>query len=186
MYERFSDQARNAVRGAQEEARQLGHRQIGTEHLLLGLLGVLALDEGTARSALDLLAIDPEPARQEVLARAGRGPGAPPGHIPFTRGCQKVLGYALNEAVRARHQYIGAEHILLALLRDRDGIAGKALRGLGADLEAARGFVAGLVEATGLPEGVIIKPRASRRIGQRRGHPAKADGAGDAEPPDRV
>ena len=183
MYERFSDQARNALRGAQEEARQLGHRQIGTEHLLLG---VLALGEGTARSALDLLVIDPEAALRDVLARAGTGPGALPAHIPFTPGCQKVLGYALNEAVRARHQYIGAEHILLALLRDRDGIAGQVLRGLGADLEAARGFVAGLVEATGLPEGVIIEPGAPRRFGRRRSHPAKAEDAGYAEPPDRI
>lgn len=77
-----------------------------------------------------------------------------------------MLERSLAEALKAGHKFIGAEHMLLALLRDEDGIAGRILAGHGADLDAARGFVAGLVEESGLPPGVVIEPRQPR--GRRR------------------
>jgi ATP-dependent Clp protease ATP-binding subunit ClpC len=164
MYERFSTQARQAVVESQEQALRLGHRHIGTEHLLLGLL---AQGEGTARTTLELLAIDAGSVRDQVLALAGTGSGAPSGSIPLTRGAKKVLERTLAEALKAGHHFIGAEHMLLALIRDDDGIAGRVLAGLGADLQAARSFVAGLVEDSGLPPGVVIEPR-QRRFGRRK------------------
>jgi len=163
MYERFSTQARQTVVEAQEQARSLGHRHIGSEHLLLSLL---AQGEGTAATTLEMLAIDANAVRDRVLALAGTGPGTSQGSIPFTRGAKKVLERSLAEALKAGHRFIGAEHMLLGLIRDDDGIGGRVLADLGADLQAARGFVAGLVEDSGLPAGVVIEPR-QRRFGRR-------------------
>jgi ATP-dependent Clp protease ATP-binding subunit ClpC len=172
MSDRFSTQARQTVEAAREQARLLAHSYVGTEHLLLGLL---AQGEGTARTALQMLAVDTESIRDQALALAGTAPGPGPrsraGQVRFTLGARKVLERSLAEALKAGHKFIGAEHMLLALLRDEDGIAGRILAAHGADLTAARGFVAGLVEESGLPPGVVIEPRqprARRRLGRRR------------------
>jgi ATP-dependent Clp protease ATP-binding subunit ClpC len=176
MYERFSTEARQSVAEAQVQARLLGHRHIGSEHLLLG---VLAQGEGTAAATLEMLALDPESVRGQVLALASTGPGTSQESIPLTRGAKKVLERTLAEALKAGHRFVGAEHILLALIRDDDGIAGQVLTGMGADLQAARGFVAGLVEESGLPPGVVIEPRQPRKrvFGRRKGRePAGGSG----------
>lgn len=140
MFERFSDQGRTAVEASQEQARQLGHSQIGPEHLLLGLLEP---EDGNAIRTLELLAISPARAREAALAAAGTGPGAPAGHVPFTPQAKRVLANALREALKLRHQYIGSEHLLLAIMHDRDTGAGRALADLGADPErpARRGLL---------------------------------------------
>jgi ATP-dependent Clp protease ATP-binding subunit ClpA len=81
------------------------------------------------------------------------------------------LQYTLSEALKLSHRYIGAEHMLLAVIRDRDGIAGQVLREHGADLTAARGFVAGLVETDGPPAGMpaeLAAPKPSRHPSGRR------------------
>lgn len=96
MYERFSTQARQTVMAARERARMLAHSYVGTEHLLLGLL---AQGEGTARTTLQLLAVDTDSIRDQVLALAGTAPGPGPrsraGQVRFTHGARKVLERSL-------------------------------------------------------------------------------------------
>ncbi len=157
MYERFSDEARLTIQGAREQALQLESNAIGTEHLLLSLL---IEGDGAARKTLEMLAISLESIRQGVLAVAVARPTpwrtmalskSPEGHMPFTPEVQKVLARTSREALKLGHGYLGAEHMLLALIGERDGLAGRVLADLGADLDTARGFVAGLVEEDGVP-----------------------------------
>ena len=124
MFERFTTQARRVIVTAQDEARGLQHNYIGTEHLLLGLLGV---HEGVASRALTGLGITIEGTRDEVRAIIGEGSQAPSGRIPFTPRAKKVLELSLREALQLRHAYIGTEHILLGLVREGDGVAAQIL-----------------------------------------------------------
>src|ERR1700691_5228841 len=135
MFERFTDRARRVVVLAQEEARTLGHDQVGTEHVLLGLLDE---GEGLAAKVLESLGIGSEAVRQRVAEIVGRGEQAPSGHIRFTEQTKDVLKLSLNEALQLGHNYIGTEHILLGLLREREGVAARVLTGLGADVQSAR------------------------------------------------
>ena len=135
MFERFTDRARRVVVLAQEEARMLHHNDIGTEHILLGLIGE---GEGVAAKALESLGISLEAVRQQVEEIIGRGQQAPPGHIAFTPRAKKVLELALREAQQLGHNYIGTEHILLGLIREGEGVAAQVLVKLGADLERVR------------------------------------------------
>jgi ATP-dependent Clp protease ATP-binding subunit ClpA len=135
MFERFSDRARRVVVLAQQEARMLDHNYIGTEHLLLGLLHE---GEGVAAKALESLGISLDAARQQVEEIIGRGQEVPSGHIPFTPRAKKVLELSLRESLQLSSNYIGTEHILLALIREGDGVAAQVLVKLGADLNRVR------------------------------------------------
>ena len=130
MYERFTERARRVVVLAQEEARMLNHNYIGTEHILLGLIGE---GEGVAAKALASLGISLEAARQQVGEIIGRGQHAPSGHIPFTSPAKQVLELSLREALQLGHDYIGTEHILLGLIGEGGGVAAQVLVKLGAD-----------------------------------------------------
>jgi ATP-dependent Clp protease ATP-binding subunit ClpC len=174
MYERFSDEARLTIQGARQQALQLESGAIGTEHLLLSLL---IEGDGAARKALEMLAISLESIRQGVLAAAVTRPTpwrtmalskSAEGHIPFTPEAQKVLQHTSREALKLGHGYLGAEHMLLALIRERDGLAGRVLADLGADLDTARGFVADLVAEDGVPAGIPPEwahPKPRQRAG---------------------
>jgi hypothetical protein len=140
MFERFTDKARQAVVLAQEETRRLGHPEVRTEHLLLGLLAVDG--DSAATRALIGLGIPLDDLRREVTARIGRGEGTPSGHLPFARQNKKVLELSLREALALGHNYIGTEHILLGLVREGESGAAQVLTGRGADLEAVRQEVA--------------------------------------------
>ena len=123
MIERFTDRARQVVVLAQGEARRLDHDYIGTEHILLGLIreayGVpRGQDAGVARDRLGRCAA----AGGEII---GQGQQAPSGHIPFTPRAKKVLELSLRESKQLGHNYIGTEHILLGLIREGDGVAGR-------------------------------------------------------------
>ena len=135
MFERFTDRARRVIVLAQEEARMLGHNYIGTEHILLALLHE---GEGVAARALIALGISLDATRQAVEDIIGRGTQAPSGHIPFTPRSKKVLELSLREARSLGSDYIGTEHILLALLREGDGVAAQVLVGAGVDVNQAR------------------------------------------------
>jgi ATP-dependent Clp protease ATP-binding subunit ClpC len=135
VFERFTDRARQSVVFAQEEARQLGHNYIGTEHLLLGLLRE---PDSIAARALDRLAVGLDVVRQEVESIIGRGGGSPPGHIEFTPRAKKVLELSLREALQLGHNYIGTEHILLGLVREGEGVAAQVLVTRGAALGRVR------------------------------------------------
>jgi ATP-dependent Clp protease ATP-binding subunit ClpC len=119
VFERFTDRARHVVVLAQEEARGLQHNYIGTEHLLLGLLGE---PDGIGARALDGFGLSLTKAREEVIARVDTGKKAPEGHIPFTPRSKKALEFSLREALALGHNYIGTEHILLGLVREADGV----------------------------------------------------------------
>jgi ATP-dependent Clp protease ATP-binding subunit ClpA len=138
MFARFTERARRAVELTQEEARQLNHNYIGTEHVLLGLLRE---GEGIAARALRSFGVTHEAVRAQVEEIIGRGDTAPSGHIPFTPRAKKVLELSLREALRLGHNYIGTEHVLLGLLREGEGLAAQVLVKLGVDLPRLRGEV---------------------------------------------
>ncbi|HZZ53616.1 MAG TPA: Clp protease N-terminal domain-containing protein, partial [Trebonia sp.] len=126
MFERFTAYARHAVVLSQEEARRMNHNYIGTEHILLGLLGEPA---GVAYRVLESHGITLKGARQEVTELIGHGKEAQrSGHIPFTPRAKKTLELALREALQLKHNYIGTEHILLGLMREDDGVAAQIMR----------------------------------------------------------
>src|SRR5262245_49245583 len=129
MFERFTDRARHAVVLAQDEARRLEHTYIGTEHVLLGLLGE---PDAIAGQVLAQLGITLAVTRSDVEALVGRGDGAPSGHIPFTPRSKKVLELSLREALGFGHNYIGTEHILLGIVREGEGVAMAVLEARGA------------------------------------------------------
>lgn len=131
MFERFTDKARRVVVLAQEEARMFNHNYISTEHILLGLIRE---GEGVAARALESLGVSLEGARQQVEEIIGRGEQPPTPHIPFTPRAKKILDTSLTEAQGRGTNYVGTEHILLALSRD-DGVATQMLdaRGIGPD-----------------------------------------------------
>jgi ATP-dependent Clp protease ATP-binding subunit ClpC len=136
MFERFTDRARRAVVQAQEEARTLNHDFIGTEHILLGLVGE---GQGVAAKALESLGVSMEAVRQRVEDIVPPGQvEVRTGHIPFTPRAKKVLELSLSESKLLGHRYIGTEHILLGLLREGEGVAAQVLAALGADLDGVR------------------------------------------------
>ena len=141
MFERYTDRARRVAVLAGEEARNMGCAYIGTEHLLLGLVV-----EGEAIAAQALAtagAGQPEVLRHHIGDILGnRERVAPSGHIPYTPRAKKVLELALREALQLGHNYVGAEHILLGLIREGEGIACQALAvRLSVDLAALRTLV---------------------------------------------
>ena len=141
MFERFTNRARHVVVLAQEEARQLHHNYIGTEHVLLGLLGE---PDGYAGRVLASFGVSLEGARQEVTAIVGTGTAKPSGHIPFTPRAKKTLELSLREALQLHHNYIGTEHILLGVMREGQGVGAQVLK-QHADLEAIRMAVIDMV-----------------------------------------
>ena len=144
MFERFTEQSRRVVVLAQEESRMLRHNHIGSEHLLLGMLHE---DGGTATDVLASAGITIEAARSLVGELAGPGDKLPSGHIPFTQRAKKILELSLREALEQAKSYIGTEHILLALMRDADGMGARVLERLGGPLSALRRQVLEAAEA---------------------------------------
>ena len=135
MFQRFTDRARRVVDLARHEARALDHDHIGTEHILLGLIDE---GQGVATTALTSMGVGLEEMRQAVRDTFGRGAQPPEsGHIPFTPQAKKVLELSLRESMQLGHQYIGTEHILLALIREGGGAA-QLLARAGVDLDRAR------------------------------------------------
>src|SRR5215471_20312159 len=134
MFERFTSPARHVVVLAQEEARLLNHNFIGTEHILLGLLGE---PDSIAGRVLHSFGMSRDSARQGVEAIVSKGKKEPSGHIPFTPRAKKTLELSLREALQLHHSYIGTEHILLGLIREGDGVGAQLMR-QHADLLAIR------------------------------------------------
>jgi ATP-dependent Clp protease ATP-binding subunit ClpC len=136
MFERFTAVARRVVVLSQEEARELHHNYIGTEHILLGLLGER---DSTAFRVLEKFGLTQENARADVRRIVGEGQQDPKsGHIPFTPRAKKVLELGLREALALHHNYIGTEHILLGLIKEGDGVGPQIMREHANDLLAIR------------------------------------------------
>jgi prophage maintenance system killer protein len=146
MFRRFTDRARRVVQLAQEEARLLNHNYVGTEHLLLGLLGE---GEGVAAKALESLGVSLGAVRAQVEELIGHGQSAPAGHLPFTPRAKKALALSLREALQLGHNYIGTEHILLGLAREGEGVAAEMLAGFGAGHARLRDRVLQLLTGEG-------------------------------------
>jgi len=163
MFERFTNQARRVVVLAQEEARELNHNYIGTEHLVLGLLHE---GKGTGARALESMDITLEAARREVETRIGRGKQEQAGHIPFTPRAKKSLELSLRESLALGQNYIGTGHLLLGLIRKGDGVGIEVLVSLGADLNVLRRRVVDLLQDD-TEQGAVPSP-------PRRGAPGSA------------
>jgi ATP-dependent Clp protease ATP-binding subunit ClpC len=147
MVERFTERARLAVVRAQDEARALGHSSIGTEHLLLGLLGD---SDALAGQVLADLGVTVEEVRAQVARTVGQGRELPRGRpIPFASRSKKVLELSLREALALGHECIGTEHILLGLVRVTDGLGAGILLDLGIDGEKIHEKVAQALSAPG-------------------------------------
>ncbi|MDE0268557.1 MAG: ATP-dependent Clp protease ATP-binding subunit [Acidimicrobiaceae bacterium] len=164
MFERFTDRARRVVVLAQEEAREMNHNYIGTEHVLLGLIHE---GEGVAAKALESLGISLELVRGQVEELIEQGSNSPSGHIPFTPRAKKVLELSLREALQLGHNYIGTEHILLGLIREGEGVAAQVLVKLGADLPRVREQVIQQLSSYGTETGRGAKATAA--AGGQRG-----------------
>ncbi|MBT8198905.1 MAG: hypothetical protein KJO36_00175 [Acidimicrobiia bacterium] len=142
MFERFTERARRAVVLAQEEARSLNHNYIGTEHILLGLIDE---SDGLAAIALGRHRIEQASLRSHVVAIVGQGEQSPSGHVPFTPRAKEILEASLRESRQLGHNYIGTEHILLALIDEGEGVGAQVLLAAGANLTDIRDTVVDLL-----------------------------------------
>ncbi len=146
MFERFTEKAIKVIMLAQEEARRLGHNFVGTEQILLGLIG-----EGTgiAAKTLKQMGVNLKDARVEVEKIIGRGSGFVAVEIPFTPRAKRVLELAWDEARQLGHNYIGTEHLLLGLIREGEGVAAKVLESLNVDISRVRSNILRMLSESG-------------------------------------
>jgi Clp amino terminal domain, pathogenicity island component/UvrB/uvrC motif len=157
MFERFTEEARGVVVLGQDEARMLRHNQIGTEHILLGLLR--QEEESGSWQPLQSLGVTLQKTREMVTSLVGSSDEATAGQVPFTPRAKKVLELSLREALSLGYNWIGPEHILLGLARENEGVAARILSDLGADSEKIRNQV---IEQLGSRPAV---PSASHFVG---------------------
>ncbi|MHC4715632.1 MAG: ATP-dependent Clp protease ATP-binding subunit [Planctomycetota bacterium] len=145
MFERFTDRARKVMALATQEAQRFNHEYVGTEHILLGLV-----KEGTGVGAnvLKNLGVDLHKVRMEVERLVKSGPEmVTMGKLPQTPRAKKVIEYAIEEARNLNHNYVGTEHLLLGLLREREGVAAQVLMNMGLKLDEVREEVLHLLGA---------------------------------------
>src|SRR5574344_1298330 len=154
MFERFTEKAIKVIMLAQEEARRLGHNFVGTEQVLLGLIGE---GTGVAAKTLKSMGVNLKDARTEVEKIIGRGSGFVAVEIPFTPRAKRVLELSWDEARQLGHNYIGTEHLLLGLIREGEGVAARVLENLGVDLNKIRSNVVKMLGDT--------KPQAAAAAG---------------------
>jgi ATP-dependent Clp protease ATP-binding subunit ClpA len=157
MWQRFTDRARKVILLAQEQARRMGAASVGTEHLLLGMI---LDDEGVAAQVLVRMGLSIAKIRDEVERESAARRNAPSSGEPnLSPGAKRALELAADEARRMKHNYIGTEHMLLALIREKDRLAAEVLRNLGLNLEKVREqIMAYLGRETPIPGGYEPKP----------------------------
>jgi len=152
MWDKFTNRAKQVKRLAEKEAQRLHHNYVGTEHILLGLI---KLGQGVAVDVLKRLGLDFDMVRAEVEKMVGSGPPTKGvGKPPNTPRAERVYESAWEEAQRLKHNYVGTEHILLGLLKEKDGIAAKVLQNLDVDLEKARNEVLEILSGFSTPMGM--------------------------------
>ncbi|WP_017729627.1 ATP-dependent protease ATP-binding subunit ClpC [Halalkalibacterium ligniniphilum] len=134
MFGRFTERAQKVLALAQEEAIRLGHNNIGTEHVLLGLIRE---GEGIAAKALQALGLGSDKIQKEVESLIGKGQDGSK-TIHYTPRAKKVIELSMDEARKLGHSYVGTEHILLGLIREGEGVAARVLNNLGVSLNKAR------------------------------------------------
>jgi len=159
-FNKFTERARKVLSLAQEEAQRFQHNYIGTEHILLGLIRE---GEGVGAKVLRNLGVDLQRAHDSVEFMIGRGDRIVLGEIGLTPRAKKVIEYAVDEARRLNHHYIGTEHLLLGLLREGEGIAAGVLQSLGVNLEQARRQTLAVLDGGG--QGGVQEPRPEEAEG---------------------
>ncbi len=135
MWQRFSERARKVVFYAQEEAQYYGDGYVSTEHLLLGLMRE---KDSLAIRILENLEVDPTKLEQDVRSQLPKGDARPNQDMTLTPRAKRVIDCAYDEARNLNNNYIGTEHLLLGLLREHDGLAGRVLESNGVSLEQTR------------------------------------------------
>ena len=145
MFERFTEGAIKVIMLSQEEARRMGHNFVGTEQLLLGVIGQR---HGIGAKALKKMKVSLKKARKEIEMYIGRGTGFVASEIPFTPRAKRVLEMAVNEGKDLGQNFVGTEHILLALLGETDGVAMRTLDKLGVDTKKLRDIIFSYIEET--------------------------------------
>ncbi len=143
MWQRFTERARKVVFYAQEEAQKFGEGYVSTEHLLLGLVRE---PDSVAARVLEKLGVGLSRIRAEVEKQLPRGESRPSQDMTLTPRAKRVIDLAYDEARNLNNNYIGTEHLLLGLIREGDGLAGRVLAKLGVELERARREVMALQE----------------------------------------
>jgi ATP-dependent Clp protease ATP-binding subunit ClpC len=134
MFGRFTERAQKVLALAQEEAIRLGHNNIGTEHILLGLIRE---GDGIAAKALNALGLGSDKIQKEVENLIGKGQDTSQ-TVHYTPRAKKVIELSMDEARKLGHSYVGTEHILLGLIREGEGVAARVLNNLGVSLNKAR------------------------------------------------
>ncbi|GAH29061.1 unnamed protein product, partial [marine sediment metagenome] len=132
MFKRYTEKAKRAIMIAQEEAINLNHDYIGTEHILIGLIKE---EEGVASQVLRQLGVNVDKVVEEVERLVGKGEYQQVGEIAFTPRAKKVLELASQEASQLKNNYIGTEHILLGLIKEGSGVGVRILADLGINLD---------------------------------------------------
>src|SRR5579872_1247211 len=179
MFDKFTNRAKQVIKLAKKEAQRLNHNYLGTEHVLLGLL---KLGQGIAVNVLRNLNLDYDAIRTEVERLVGFGPEIQVyGDPALTGKVKKVFEFANEEAASLNHNYVGTEHLLLALLRQTDGVAAQVLENLNVNLKDVRKEVLKELETFNLqlpPMGMAGSPGG----GPAAGKPQEKAGTGDKTP----
>ena len=145
MFEKFTEGAIKVIMLSQEEARRMGHNFVGTEQLLLGVIGQR---HGIGARALKKLKVTLKKARKEIELYIGRGTGFVASEIPFTPRAKRVLEMAVHEGKDLGQNFVGTEHILLALIAESDGVAMRTLDKLNVDVPKLRNLILTYIEET--------------------------------------
>jgi ATP-dependent Clp protease ATP-binding subunit ClpC len=145
MFEKFTEGAIKVIMLSQEEARRMGHNFVGTEQLLLGVIGQR---HGIGARALKKMKVTLKKARKEIELYIGRGTGFVASEIPFTPRAKRVLEMAVHESKDLTQNFVGTEHILLALIAESDGVAMRTLDKLNIDIQKLRSLIFAYIEET--------------------------------------
>ncbi len=182
MLRRFTQRAQRSIINAQEEARGMGHPAVGTEHILLGLIRE---GEGIGARAMLGLGVDLQRLRDEVKRVLGTGMESEgqAGDLPITPRAKRVLNLAFDEARLQGVNYVGTEHLLLALLREEQGVAAQILTAMGVRLEDVREQVMLLLGAEGPVSGLGEGPMGSGKNQVHAAPPNSRRGRGRSKTP---
>jgi len=171
MFDKFTNRAKQVIKLAKKEAQRLNHNYLGTEHVLLGLM---KLGQGIAVNVLRNMNLDYEIIRAEIEKIVGFGPEIQVyGDPALTGKVKKAFEFANEEAANLNHNYVGTEHLLLALLRQTDGVAAQVLENLNANLKEVRKEVLKELETFNLqlPPMGVSPPTANPPGSVRNGGP---------------
>ncbi len=155
MFDRFTDRARRVILAAQDEAKRFKRSHVGTEHLLLALIGEV---DGVAVRIIDNIGVDTDEIKLRLEEEMEMGTSGPSSHVPFTPRAKKVLELSMREALKFGHGHVGTEHILLGLAKEREGVASKILEDFGISFEAIKDMVIRLGGGEGIEAPAIANP----------------------------